>query len=326
MKNRLFLMAIVASCLLSSCSDPVKTYVHDELLSIVWQEQLLPKSVDEECSRVVSELNTFSKDSSDVILSIIAKKRTRLRELVAEWRVGSEAFELSDAINSLEPKVTKYKKHTNKIISDLQNSVASKSSEIWIPGETPTISYTDKEIGDMLLGTPKSIASPTANVIDSVATAIFEKCAYQTPIPKVTYYEYDKHSKIYSVRFDCADPLYFKAYKCEDGKYEYEFVSEDDSDTYSNSKNNEGRKSIKSGKADWDKVLDDYEKYVNQCISVYKKISNGDMNAMNSYSQLVENLGELSEKLENAEGEMTTSQANRYLKITQKLTSAVSDF
>lgn len=322
-------MTLVASAsLLSSCSNPVKTYVHKELPLIVWQDQLFPESVDEECSRTVSALNAYSKDSTDVVSAIISKNRNRGRQLL--WGEGrgfndDEVVQCVAVINRLEPKVAKYQKHTKSVISKLRSSVDSASDESWTPGVAPTISYSDKEICEMLLGSPRNIATPTTTLIDSVATAIVQKCAYQTPIPKVTYFEYDKQSKIYSVRFDCAEPLFFRAYKWEDGKYEYEFISQQEADSYYNSNNkNYGGKSVKLRKADWDRILDDYEKYAKQCISLCRKINRGDTDVMDSYKELIYTLEDLNEKLENAKSEMTASQVKRYMEITQRITSAIA--
>ena len=50
---------------------------------------------------------------------------------------------------------------------------------------------------------------------------------------------------------------------------------------------------------------------------------NGDMSAMNEYVALLEKAQRLSEKLEDAQSDMTTAQMNRYLKITQKMTNAI---
>lgn len=77
--------------------------------------------------------------------------------------------------------------------------------------------------------------------------------------------------------------------------------------------------------SDWDKLLDEYEQFVEQYIKTYKKAMNGDMAAMTEYAKLAEKAQKLSSQLEKAKGEMTAAQLNRYLKITQKLASAVSN-
>lgn len=75
----------------------------------------------------------------------------------------------------------------------------------------------------------------------------------------------------------------------------------------------------------WDKLLDEYEKYVDQCIKVCKKAKNGDLSAMNDYLKLVEKAQEIAEKLEDAEDEMSAVQLKRYTKITEKMMKALSE-
>lgn len=76
---------------------------------------------------------------------------------------------------------------------------------------------------------------------------------------------------------------------------------------------------------DLDKLLDEYEKYVDQYIQTYKKAMNGDMSAMSEYVKLAEQAQKLSDKIEKAKGELTDAQMKRYLKITKKMTDALSE-
>jgi DNA-binding ferritin-like protein len=75
----------------------------------------------------------------------------------------------------------------------------------------------------------------------------------------------------------------------------------------------------------WDKLLDEYEKYVDQYIKTYKKAMQGDMTALGEYVKLAEKAQKLAEKLENAEDEMTPAQMKRYIKITEKMANALAD-
>ena len=74
---------------------------------------------------------------------------------------------------------------------------------------------------------------------------------------------------------------------------------------------------------DWNKILDEYEEYVNQYIKTYKKALDGDFSAMTEYVKLLEKAQKLSEKIEKAKGEMSNAQLQRYLKITQKMADAL---
>lgn len=75
-----------------------------------------------------------------------------------------------------------------------------------------------------------------------------------------------------------------------------------------------------------DKLLDEYEQYVDQYIETYKKAMNGDMNASQDLLTLADKGTKLVKKIENATSKtkMTEAQAKRYLKISQKLMDAVS--
>lgn len=77
-----------------------------------------------------------------------------------------------------------------------------------------------------------------------------------------------------------------------------------------------------SGNEDWDALLDSYDKYVTKYISFMKKAANGDMSAMTEYPALLEQAQEYGNKLQNAKGEMSAAQWSRYIKITQKMSSA----
>lgn len=81
--------------------------------------------------------------------------------------------------------------------------------------------------------------------------------------------------------------------------------------------------SISSGSEDWDSLLDTYESYVDKYISYMKKAANGDMSALSEYPALMEKAQELSEKIENAKDDMSSSQLKRYMNITMKMTNAV---
>ena len=80
-----------------------------------------------------------------------------------------------------------------------------------------------------------------------------------------------------------------------------------------------------SGSSDWDKVLAEYEKYIDKYIALYRKAKNGDISAMSAYAEMLETAESYAEKLSNAEGELSVSQMSRYLKLTEKLSSAIME-
>lgn len=79
------------------------------------------------------------------------------------------------------------------------------------------------------------------------------------------------------------------------------------------------------GSEDWDSLLTTYEQYVNKYISLMKKAANGDMDALSEYPSFMEKAEELSNKMENAQGEMSPSQWARYNEISMKMMQAAQD-
>lgn len=97
-------------------------------------------------------------------------------------------------------------------------------------------------------------------------------------------------------------------------------VSSDDSDgddVYATSSS--------SGTEDWDALLNSYEQYVDKYISLAKKAAKGDMSALTEYGSLMEKAQEFSNKMQNAQGQMSASQWSRYMKITQKMAQAATN-
>ncbi len=80
-----------------------------------------------------------------------------------------------------------------------------------------------------------------------------------------------------------------------------------------------------SDSEDWDDMLESYEEYVDQYISYLKKASSGDMNALSEYPALLEKAQEFSDKMKNAQSNMSASQWSRYIKITNKMTKAAQE-
>ena len=95
------------------------------------------------------------------------------------------------------------------------------------------------------------------------------------------------------------------------------------SDDISNGSYRDGDESGNS--EDWDALLDSYEEYVDSYISLLKKASDGDLNAMSEYADHLNKAQEFSKKLTDSTDEMTVSQVNRFNKITQKMLQAVQE-
>jgi len=79
-----------------------------------------------------------------------------------------------------------------------------------------------------------------------------------------------------------------------------------------------------SSSANWDEVLNAYERYADQYIAVLKKASAGDAGAYAEMTTLLEQCNELSEKLSSADDEMSAAQMARFQKIMNKFANAAS--
>ena len=77
-----------------------------------------------------------------------------------------------------------------------------------------------------------------------------------------------------------------------------------------------------SGSANWDKVLDEYEKFVNSYISWANKANKGDASALAESVEMMEKAEKFSLQKESAEGDMSTAQMNRLLKLENKMADA----
>ena len=80
-----------------------------------------------------------------------------------------------------------------------------------------------------------------------------------------------------------------------------------------------------SGSEDWDALLDAYDSYVTKYISYAKKAAKGDMSALADYPALMQKAQEFSDRMQGAQGDMSSSQWARYMKITTKMSQAASE-
>lgn len=78
-----------------------------------------------------------------------------------------------------------------------------------------------------------------------------------------------------------------------------------------------------SSSNNWDSILDEYEQYCNKLASMSKKALAGDMTVMAQYSSTLEQAQRLSDKLKNAQGEMTFAQVARLNKIAAKMAQSM---
>lgn len=101
-------------------------------------------------------------------------------------------------------------------------------------------------------------------------------------------------------------------------------VDDIDSD-YDFADNDEDYDTQSAGSEDWDALLSSYENYVDKYISYIKKAAKGDMAALSEYPSLMQKAQDFNKKLQNAQGDMSSSQLDRYNKITMKMMKAANE-
>ena len=76
---------------------------------------------------------------------------------------------------------------------------------------------------------------------------------------------------------------------------------------------------------DYDKMLDDYEDYVNEYVKFYKKAMTGDQTAMAEYPAMMEKTSQLQISMEKAQNthELSAAQISRMSKIQAKMLQAM---
>jgi hypothetical protein len=72
-----------------------------------------------------------------------------------------------------------------------------------------------------------------------------------------------------------------------------------------------------------DKLLDEYEKCVNECVKLLKKEENGEWVSEDKIDKLLDKADALEKKLDKGLEKMTDAQYKRYSKLDDKLTNAL---
>ena len=96
------------------------------------------------------------------------------------------------------------------------------------------------------------------------------------------------------------------------------------SSTYDTAQEESEIKISSNGSEDWDKMLDDYEDYVDEYLKFFKKAMDGDVNALSEYPKLMNKANNLQQSMEKAQNndELSASQIQRMMKIQMKMANA----
>jgi hypothetical protein len=103
-------------------------------------------------------------------------------------------------------------------------------------------------------------------------------------------------------------------------------VTENKPATSSNSSANETIVSDAGSNTDWDKLLNDYEAYVDDYVKFYKKALNGDQSAVAEYPAMLEKAEKFEKSLKEAKknNNLSAKQVTRMIKIQNKMLAMMS--
>lgn len=108
---------------------------------------------------------------------------------------------------------------------------------------------------------------------------------------------------------------------------EYNYDSPDSSDeVYDEFEETYGRNENRSKIEDWDAVLDSYEQLINKYDSLLRKLKNNDNSAYDEWAEVVEQSSIFTEKLENADDDLTSEQMNKFVRLQTKLTKVIAKY
>ncbi len=75
---------------------------------------------------------------------------------------------------------------------------------------------------------------------------------------------------------------------------------------------------------DWNKILDAYEKVIDDQIEIIKKVKAGDATAMMKQAENLQKLEDVANKLSGASGSMSAAQLKRFTDLQNKYTKALT--
>ena len=106
---------------------------------------------------------------------------------------------------------------------------------------------------------------------------------------------------------------------------DYDYSSDDYDDIDVPSSSSYASSSDVKGSAEVDRLLDSYEKYVDQYIKFAKKLANDDMSVLSEYPGLYRRTMDLTTKLEKCNEQMSVAQIERMNRLTMKMASAIEE-
>ena len=190
-------------------------------------------------------------------------------------------------------------------------------------------------IASVLISCGKSIESDAKKMADLMCKAqedksnSIENLKYVEQIEKIEEkYSGDEKEKLQKLAEDlylkqCGDKI--SSSLLNDEPFEEQNLQE--GDRILSSDPNLVEESTIENSSDFDKMLIDYENYVDQYLIMYKKAMNGDQTAMTEYPALMEKAQELEQSMKDAQNnkELTVQQAKKMNDINFKMLEAMQN-
>ena len=77
-----------------------------------------------------------------------------------------------------------------------------------------------------------------------------------------------------------------------------------------------------SSTSNFDELMESYENYVDQYISLLRKAKNNDLSALSEYPAMLQKAQDLQSKIENAKGDLSSAQLSKFIKLQEKIAKA----
>jgi hypothetical protein len=339
--NRLSIVAFVLLGFFVSCTSPAEKFIRNDFATTV-RLDALEGEIEGEIANIVSTLNDMAEKANPDAME--SKRLAQLydqtvRDLERQMnRSGNNWVDALDMLaraeeaennlaksKRLKKKAQPYINHAKKQLDALVEALHGVDSEELLLSTT-LVKKEEVSIDTIfksIVGTPDAFANPTKEDIESAALIVLTNYFVDNPTPAVKAYEFNKKDDHWYVVLSNDAEYFVRAIKCSDGEYDYRYSEVESSfasvgRSMSNSKR--GKRS-----ANFDDFLDKYEAFVTEYVKKYKtlqkKVESGDMSAISDLAELTEKAEDFADEYEDWDGNITNQQANRYLKITQKLTS-----
>lgn len=341
-------LAIVAFALLGfavACTSPAEKYIQNEFATDV-RLDALDDEMDNAIASIVCSLNDMSeeanpdaKESKRLAQSYEKAKRDIETRVNNYQRTGSYSYIINiygDAEKAeadyaksqrLKKKAQPYINHTKKQVDALTKAIKALDSKklmlstTLVKNDQVSMEY----IFNNIIGSPAAMANPTAEEIDSIALATLTNYFVENPTPTVKAYEFKKNNDQWYVILSNDAEYFVRAIECSNGEYDFRYAKVESAFTPSTSRSESNNSDSGYSSSEIDEFLDDYEEFVSDYIETYKElyqqVENGDIAAISELAELAKEAAEFAEEYSDISGEMSSKQANRYLKITQKLNS-----